>query len=74
MRVAVLEALRCPSCGTVRQFSPAHESRIRSGKAELTKCRDCRRPRPKATERERRWWLARFSAEEIREMGRAIWG
>jgi len=68
------EVLRCPSCGTGRDFGIEHERRIRAGRAPLTPCRDCRRPRPKATEADRAWWLERLGLEECREMGMAIFG
>jgi uncharacterized protein YbaR (Trm112 family) len=71
--VALLEVLRCPVCDTPRDFSPEHENRIRTGKAKLTACRDCRRPHPKPTGRDRKWWLERFTLEECREMGEALY-
>ena len=38
-------------------------------------CSTCRRPpRPKPTEADRRWWLERFTLEEIVELADAIWG
>ena len=70
--MAVVEVLRCPSCNTPRSFSPEHEGRVRAGRAPLTNCRDCRRPHPKPTERDRQLGLERFTLEEIREMAAAL--
>ena len=72
--MSVIEVLRCPSCNTQRDFSPEHEARIRRGAAPLTPCRECRRPRPKPTERDRAWWLERFTLDEIRDMATALFG
>lgn len=37
-------------------------------------CRNCRRPAPRVTEAHRRYWLERFTLEEIREMAAALFG
>jgi hypothetical protein len=73
--VAVVEVLRCPVCNAPRSFSPEHEHRVRAGKAKLTACADCRRPRhPRPTQRDYDFWTSRFSNDEITAMGRAIFG
>jgi hypothetical protein len=37
-------------------------------------CSECRKPeRPPPDDRDRAYWLARFSLEEIRELAAAIW-
>jgi hypothetical protein len=56
-----------------RRFSPEHENRVRTGKARLTPCSDCRHSHPKPTESDREFWLERFTLAEIHELAEAIW-
>jgi len=70
--ISVRDVLRCPVCNTARSFSHEHEHRIRTGKAPLTPCRDCRRPHPKPSESDRAWWRDRSTLDEIRQMATAI--
>ena len=64
--ISVRDVLRCPVCNTARSFSHEHEHRIRTGKAPLTPCRDCRRPHPKPSESDPR---SRRSARWRRRSG-----
>lgn len=63
-------AVRCPGCGCGRLVSRSWARRMPS------LCADCRDPERARLQREefRRYWLARFSRDEIEEMARAIWG
>lgn len=61
----------CPSCGTAREASDRH---VRRGAIRL--CNLCRFParRLPPTDRERRFWLKRFSDDEISMMATALFG
>ena len=64
--------LRCPVCNAPRELKSVQARLVRSGKAPLAPCPDCR-SHPKPTEGDRRWWLERFTIEECREMADAFW-
>ena len=72
----MIEAPVLLSCGCGAQFElSARNARGHRVKGTTPKCRDCRYGRdaaPRATEAMRRWWLQRFSIEEIRELGREL--
>ena len=67
-------ALRCCECGTGLELS-ARNAREHRRKGTLPRCRRCRYPSssPKPSVAMRRWWLERFSQEEIIEMAAALW-
>ena len=60
--------VRCPSCKGLRSVAARHVTR--NGKI----CRDCTRGHVIPRTQFHNYWTARFSMEEIRDMGRAIWG
>ena len=66
--------LRCSECEGTFALSASSAGRYRRDGREPV-CRDCRRP--KLSERQqaklRRWWLKRFSDDELHELGRMIW-
>jgi hypothetical protein len=76
--VPTVEVLRCPECNRPRNLSPEHTHRIVSGKAQLTPCRDCRRPPVTLSEAERerftRWWRNQLPDEQLVALAYAIWG
>lgn len=63
-------AIPCGRCGGAIILS-SRRARVWRDRGQLPICAACRRP--KATEAMRRWWLERFSLEEILEMAAAIW-
>jgi hypothetical protein len=66
--------LRCTGCGDTFVLSPR---RAREWRDREPLCRDCRRKPKELSEAERarlqRWWLDRYSLEELVEIGREIW-
>jgi hypothetical protein len=65
----------CGECGGLFELS-ARNARMHRARGEDPVCRRCRHPaKPvdqKALERYRRWWLARFSLDELLELGRDL--
>ena len=72
----VVEAAVLLSCGCGAQFElSARNARNHRVNGTQPKCRDCRYGHdgaPRATEAMRRWWLSRYSIDEIRELGRHL--
>ena len=64
--------MRCGDCGASFELSKRNEYGWRSRGLE-PRCEWCRRPPKPVTEADRRWWLERFSHEEIQGMAAAIW-
>jgi hypothetical protein len=65
----------CGECGARFQLSArnARERRRRRQSPICAECRNPSKPVDEATmERMRRWWLARYSIEELLELGREI--
>jgi hypothetical protein len=53
----------------------APNTRAARARGEEPRCDDCRHPTkvdPAEVERMRRWWLARYSLEELMEIGQMI--
>jgi hypothetical protein len=73
-----VEASRAVICGECGGSFELHPRNVRAARArgEEPICRLCRRtakPPDEATiERMRRWWLARYSLDELLELGRDI--
>ena len=65
---AEVEMLRCPSCGGLRAVSKRISLRCKRT------CLDCRKGNVVYREDFYEFWTQTFSMDEIREMGRAIWG
>lgn len=69
----MMEAPVLLACGCGRQFQlSARRAREHRTHGSQPKCVDCRYGHdgaPRATEGMRRWWLDRFSLDEIRELG-----
>jgi len=63
-----VETVRCPSCKGLRGIQKRHLNR--SDKL----CPDCRKGHVVMRTQFHNYWLERYSMDEIREMGRAIWG
>lgn len=61
--------VRCPSCDGLRGVSMR-----RSRDTALALCPDCMRGNVVTRAEYHQWWLDRFTPEEIRALGRAIWG
>ena len=59
--------VRCPCCKGLRTIA-----RSRANAHPL--CPDCRRGDVVKRSQFHNYWLERYSLEEIRELGRAIWG
>jgi hypothetical protein len=68
-----LRSVICPGCGRVRELTDRHVRKIGS---EKTLCNLCRFParRLPPTNTERRYWLRRFTDDEIAEMAEALFG
>jgi len=65
--------VRCGLCGERFALSPRREYEYRRQGREPI-CVQCRRPpRPAPDDRDRAYWLERFSLEEIQELAEAIW-
>jgi hypothetical protein len=66
--------VRCDDCGGDFELSTSHVRHMRAQGREL-RCRSCRTTGegPQPTEAHRRWWLDRFSLDEIRFMASAFW-
>lgn len=61
-------------CGTTFELS-ARNTRIHRNRGTSPRCDRCRygtKP-PKVTDAHRRYWLERFTLDEIRELAGAIW-
>ena len=63
-----VETVRCPICKGLRGIQKRHLNR--SGKI----CPDCKKGHVVPMTQFYNYWLERYSMDEIREMGRAIWG
>ena len=66
----------CPACRLPRSVTKRQASRIGTGTTD-GRCRACRHPQPQRLppdDEDRRYWLARFSDEEIVEMAAAYYG
>lgn len=65
----------CPDCGTAFELS-ARNTRIHRNRGTSPKCDRFRygARAPKVTEAHRRWWLERFTPEELQAMAAAVWG
>lgn len=77
LATAVAEAprlVRCGACGGDFELSARRVRHVRAESLPL-RCRSCRTGRvtPEPTEAHRRWWLDRFTVDEIREMAAALW-
>ena len=59
--------VRCPSCNGLR---PVSKRAIRAKRV----CIDCRKGRVVYREDFYDFWTERFTLEEIKDLGRAIWG
>jgi hypothetical protein len=66
--------VRCGDCGGDFELS-ARRARDHRKAGTTPRCRRCRLPgtAPKPTEADRRYWLDRFTLDEIRELVAAIW-
>jgi hypothetical protein len=66
--------VRCSSCSDTFTLSAR---RAREWRDRDPLCRRCRTPARELTdaerERYRRWWLERFTLEELQELARTIW-
>lgn len=66
------ERITCPACGGERWVSRRHALAIQAGE-HLNLCRPCRyESQVKPTERYRKWWLDRYSMEDIRQMAAGL--
>ena len=67
--------VRCSSCGGDFELSARnHREHVKKGtQPRCAECRHGRAPRAKPSEADRRWWLERFSIEEIVQLAGAIW-
>lgn len=64
----------CPSCNDKREISSRQYRRILYEDASKL-CNLCRQtPEPQIRERHRRFWLDRFTVEEIKLLSHDIWG
>lgn len=59
--------VRCPSCNGLRTITYRNRQ---TGAL----CPECRKGRVVSRTQFHNYWLARFSMDEINDMGRAIWG
>lgn len=73
VRHTYVKTVCCPGCGRSRELTARHVLR---GGAEKTLCNLCRFPPRKLapTNTERRYWLRRYSDEEIALMAEALFG
>lgn len=73
MRRNYSQTVRCPGCGRLRELTDRH---VRRGGAETTLCNLCRFParRLPPTNAERRFWLRRYTDEQIAQMAEAVFG
>lgn len=73
MRRTYHRTVFCPGCGRPREVTDRH---VRRGTVTTTLCNLCRFParRIPPTNTERRFWLKRFSNEEIVMMAEALFG
>lgn len=60
--------IRCPSCDGLRPLSKRANLRVKRT------CLDCRKGNVVYREDFYAFWTETYTMEEIREMGRAIWG
>ena len=66
--------VRCVECGERYTLSARRALEYRREGRE-PRCRECRRPaRQPPSAADRRYWLERFTLEEIKELANAIWG
>lgn len=67
------QTVACPGCGRPRELTDRH---VRRGGSEKTLCNLCRFPSRKIppTDTDRRFWLRRYSDEDIAQMAEAITG
>ena len=66
--------VRCSACGGDFELS-ARQARDHRSAGTTPRCSRCRygtKP-PQATEKMRRWWLDRFTVDEIRELAAGLW-
>jgi hypothetical protein len=64
----------CPGCGDRRTLSIRHARRNAGSYGRPSLCKLCRTPRPKPpTDSDRRYWLERFSDEDIVLLAWAFW-
>lgn len=59
--------VRCPSCKGLRSV-------VNKNRNPMRLCPECRKGNVVPRTRFHNFWLERYSLEEIRELGRAIWG
>jgi hypothetical protein len=59
--------VRCPSCGGLRGVTTRNADSV-------GRCRECRKGRVVPVSAIHEFWTERFTMEEIRAMGKAIWG
>jgi hypothetical protein len=75
MTVEAPRAVVCGECGGLFELS-ARSARARRTRGQEPVCRPCRHtPKPPTEaqlERYRRWWLDRYSIDELLELGREI--
>lgn len=73
VRRSNLRSVICPGCGRVRELTDRH---VRRSEVEKTLCNLCRFParRLPPTNTERRYWLRRFSDDQIVEMAESCFG
>ena len=62
----------CPGCGGLRVLTARHARRAAGSYGRPTLCKRCRTPRP-PTDSDRRYWLRRFSDEDIVLLAWAFW-
>jgi hypothetical protein len=65
---AEIEMVRCPSCNGLRPVSKRISLRVKRT------CLDCRKGEVVYRADFYEFWTQSFTMDEIREMGRAIWG
>lgn len=72
-RRTYLQTIRCPGCGRLRELTDRH---VRRGGAETTLCNLCRFParRIPPSNTERRYWLRRFTDEDLACFAEALFG
>lgn len=73
-RLAATVKVRCATCGDIDTVTD-RQYRRKQQQGRVHICRLCRlTPVKPPNQSHYNYWLQRFTMEEIREMGRAIWG
>lgn len=74
MTVEAARLVVCEGCGAAFELS-ARNVRANRQAGKPLRCRRCRGTSETrtATEADKRWWLERFTLDEIRQLAEAIW-